>query len=67
MTEDAVILQKAVRDDILTQVGRLLQLGKLESFEEQHLTEETKYIFDVAFNEGSPATMRITINVDPDE
>ena len=64
--DNALKLQSDIRDAILVLVGTLVRLGKIESYGEEWLESEQKYIIDIAFNEGSPATMRVTMNVNPD-
>jgi len=67
MTTEALKFMEAIRLDIHRQAGILLTAQCMESFTEERQEENNKYIIDIAFNEGSPATIRITLNVDPDE
>ena len=64
--EDALAFQEDVHQAINTLIGVLCTTGKVESYLEEYEEVNQKYIIDVAFNEGSPASIRITLNVDPD-
>ena len=64
--EDALKFQDDVRTSLNNILSVLIGAGKIESYGEEHEEANQKYIIDIAFNEGSPASIRITLNVDPD-
>ena len=67
MADEVLALRDAIKTSINQNVGNYLMDNSLDHYTMAWVEEDKTWIIEISFNAGDERTLKITLDIDPDE